>query len=187
MTAYLSSPISRHLVKNLAGALGKQVDIQVDGLENALPAYVSPEIFNQLMPLLLCNAVDQGIEAPDHRLAIGKDPYGTVRVRVSQSSDELILRVIDDGQGFTASRLAALVGRERHPGKSSDECPRQRGFYALLSRSGARIQVRSCHNRFCEIEIKWRPGGSMCTGRAIGRQRMLGKESYGKSLFPVDC
>lgn len=51
------------------------------------------------------NAVDHGIESPDDRLEVGKEPAGTVALHTSVLAGELVVEIVDDGRGIDWGRL----------------------------------------------------------------------------------
>jgi two-component system, chemotaxis family, sensor kinase CheA len=56
---------------------------------------------------LLRNSLDHGIEPPDQRRALGKDPTGTLRLSASRERSRVIIRVEDDGRGIQRERVLA--------------------------------------------------------------------------------
>ena len=96
------------LVRDLAHSLGKRVRLDVTGESTQ----VDRDILMRLeAPLghLLRNAVDHGIESPDHRLTAGKSAEGTVRLEARHSAGTLQVIVADDGGGVDVERLRAAV------------------------------------------------------------------------------
>ncbi|MDQ7003626.1 MAG: response regulator [Ghiorsea sp.] len=62
--------------------------------QNVTEALVEPLVH------LLNNAVAHGIEDPEKRQDVGKDAQGQVSIIAKQSGSEIIIEVIDDGQGI---------------------------------------------------------------------------------------
>lgn len=58
---------------------------------------------------LIRNAVDHGIEAPAQRQAVGKNPEGTITLRVNTSESQLWVEVSDDGAGFDVPAIRAKL------------------------------------------------------------------------------
>ncbi len=72
---------------------------------------------------LLRNAVAHGIEAPDARLAAGKDAAGTITIGLAQEGNEVALEFRDDGAGLNLARIrerALASGLLQHDTKVSD-------------------------------------------------------------------
>jgi two-component system, chemotaxis family, sensor kinase CheA len=93
------------MVRDLAGTLGKQVELVIRGEETELDKTVAEEIADPLIHLLR-NSLDHGIERPQVRVERGKPPKGTVRVEARQEGDNVIIEIADDGAGMDRARLA---------------------------------------------------------------------------------
>lgn len=93
-----------------ASETGKQVYIEVDG-RPTLDAEVS-SMLQLILPHLLRNAVDHGIEAPAQRLSAGKPEEGRVALRFAKDGALDVVEVCDDGAGIDAQALV-LRARER--------------------------------------------------------------------------
>ncbi|MGH9860710.1 MAG: chemotaxis protein CheA [Candidatus Acidiferrales bacterium] len=114
------------LVRDVAIALGKEVDLVISGEDTELDKTVVEEMSDPLVHLVR-NALDHGIEPPDVRQKRGKPRKGTVRLEARQEGDHIIVQVSDDGAGIdpvrigkkaiergllTAERLRAMNPRE---------------------------------------------------------------------------
>ncbi|HEV7705107.1 MAG TPA: hybrid sensor histidine kinase/response regulator [Gemmatimonadaceae bacterium] len=96
------------LVRDTARELGRQVDLVTAG-ENTP---VDREVLRRLdAPLghLIRNAVDHGIEPPAERVALGKNPRGTIRVEARHGGGRLLVSVQDDGRGLDVEAVRARV------------------------------------------------------------------------------
>jgi two-component system, chemotaxis family, sensor kinase CheA len=92
--------------RDIASSRGKQINFEVQGenveLDRALVEALDTPVLH-----LLRNSVDHGIEAPEKRVAAGKDPQGKIRLTVQRSSDRVILTLSDDGQGIDPQKVLA--------------------------------------------------------------------------------
>jgi chemosensory pili system protein ChpA (sensor histidine kinase/response regulator) len=86
----------------------KRAELELSGGETLMDSEVLGQIVDPLMHLLR-NAIDHGIEAPEARLAQGKDPQGRVSLEFLRDGSNILVRCSDDGAGldFAAIRLAA--------------------------------------------------------------------------------
>jgi two-component system, chemotaxis family, sensor histidine kinase and response regulator WspE len=101
------------LVRDLARALGKQVEMEIAGQTTE----VDRDILEKLeAPLnhLLGNALDHGLEPPDERRAAGKPPAGRLRLEARHSAGVLQITVSDDGRGIDLERLRRKVVERGH-------------------------------------------------------------------------
>ncbi len=90
------------LVRDLARHQGKQIELVLQGEDTRVDKAVIDEIGEPLVHLIR-NAVDHGIEAPDVRVARGKSPTGTILLSAAQESNQVVITLIDDGNGIDAS------------------------------------------------------------------------------------
>jgi chemosensory pili system protein ChpA (sensor histidine kinase/response regulator) len=93
------APRLRRIVRQAADELGKKVELALDGAEGEMDRNVIERIIAPLEHMLR-NAVDHGIERPEHRRAAGKPETGTIRITTHREGPEIVLQVADDGAGI---------------------------------------------------------------------------------------
>jgi len=114
------------LVRDVARAAGKQVNLVVAGESTELDRAVIEAIGDPLVHLLR-NAVDHGIEPAAAREAAGKPPLGTVWLTAEHAEGQIVVTVQDDGQGIDPQevRQAAihrgLLGEDEAKRLADDE------------------------------------------------------------------
>ncbi|RJF85487.1 chemotaxis protein CheA [Sphingomonas cavernae] len=101
----LFSSIPR-MVRDIAGELGKSVDLQIDGGDVELDREMI-EIIRDPLTHIIRNALDHGIESPALREKAGKSATGRLRVSARQSGNQIVIEVGDDGRGIDTERLVA--------------------------------------------------------------------------------
>lgn len=87
------------LARDLALACGKQVTIEMEGLETALDRGILDAIRDPLTHLVR-NAIAHGIETPEQRTRAGKAPTGRLRLRASHQQGRVHIEISDDGAGI---------------------------------------------------------------------------------------
>ncbi len=92
------------IVRDLSKQLGKEVDLRLVGGETEMDRTVIEEITDPLIHLLR-NGVDHGIESEAERLAKGKPPKGTLTIQASHEGNQVVIRVMDDGNGIDPERI----------------------------------------------------------------------------------
>ncbi|MBF0673637.1 Hpt domain-containing protein [Pseudomonas sp.] len=97
-------PRLRRIVRQVAGELGKQVDLVVSNAEGEMDRSVLERIVAPLEHMLR-NAVDHGIESVEARRAAGKPEQGRIALNLSREGGEIVLSLSDDGAGI---RLEAV-------------------------------------------------------------------------------
>lgn len=99
------------VVRDVATACGKEVDLQLTGGETELDRSLLEAIRDPLLHLVR-NAVDHGLEPAAVRVASGKPAAGSLALRAFHDSGLVVVEVSDDGAGIDPARIAA-VARER--------------------------------------------------------------------------
>jgi len=92
------------MVRDLSQSLGRRVRLQVEGQDTELDKSLLEAIKDPLTHAVR-NSLDHGIELPDARLAAGKDPEGTLKLRASQEGSHVVIEVSDDGAGIPVDKV----------------------------------------------------------------------------------
>ena len=92
------------IIRDLSQALNRKVRLVLEGQETELDKSLLEAIKDPLTHAVR-NSMDHGIEPPDVRIASGKDPEGTLRLRAYQESSYVIIEVSDDGAGIRVERV----------------------------------------------------------------------------------
>lgn len=90
------------MVRDIAHDQGKEVNFVMEGTDIELDRTVLDEIGDSLMHLLR-NAVGHGIEPPEERERLGKSREGRVSLIARREKNNVIIEVVDDGQGIDPS------------------------------------------------------------------------------------
>ena len=96
------------MVRDLAKMLGKQIRLDIIGPNTP----VDRELLEQLeAPLthLIRNAVDHGVELPQDRIAVGKNPEGVITLKAHHIAGSLRIEVWDDGKGVDINVLREAI------------------------------------------------------------------------------
>ncbi len=92
------------LVYDLSAKLGKEVELKISGETTELDKTVLEKIADPLSHLIR-NSLDHGIEAPDVRLASGKNKTGVINLSASHEGGNVVIRVADDGGGLNSEKI----------------------------------------------------------------------------------
>jgi len=92
------------VVRDVAMACGKQVQIEMEGKETELDKSLLEAIKDPLTHIVR-NSVDHGIEMPDERVANGKRPDGRLVLRARHEGGNVIIEISDDGAGIDTERV----------------------------------------------------------------------------------
>ncbi|MDP1907199.1 MAG: hypothetical protein Q8K85_02775, partial [Hyphomicrobium sp.] len=99
------------VVRDLAGKLGKQVELKTVGEGTELDKGLIEKIADPLNHLVR-NSLDHGIESPEKRVAAGKPAIGTITLRAFHQGGNIVIEVGDDGAGLNRAKILAKA-RER--------------------------------------------------------------------------
>ena len=92
------------LVRDLAGKLGKQVELVLQGGSTEIDKSLIEKIVDPLTHLVR-NSIDHGIEMPDKRVAAGKPEKGTVILSAEQKGGSIIINNTDNGGGLHRDKI----------------------------------------------------------------------------------
>jgi chemosensory pili system protein ChpA (sensor histidine kinase/response regulator) len=82
----------------------KEASLVIEGEEVQFDKTMLDEL-NEALLHILRNAVDHGIEAPEHRLAIGKSRQGIIRLCAYREGTQIVVQINDDGAGLNSERI----------------------------------------------------------------------------------
>jgi len=114
------------IVRDLSQSLHRRVSVQMEGQETELDKSLLEAIKDPLTHAVR-NALDHGIEPPEVRQAMGKDPEGRLTLRAVQEGSHVLVEVADDGAGIDAAKIRdkaverGLITPERAAGLAERE------------------------------------------------------------------
>ncbi|AZS79199.1 chemotaxis protein CheA [Achromobacter spanius] len=92
------------LVRDIAGKMGKQIELQTYGRATELDKSLIERIIDPLTHLVR-NSLDHGIETPEKRIAAGKDPVGQLVLSAQHNGGNIVIEVSDDGGGLSREKI----------------------------------------------------------------------------------
>lgn len=94
----------RRVVRDLSGALGKDVELVTLGGETEVDKTVIDKIGDPLVHMIR-NSIDHGLETAEDREAASKPPQGTVHLVARQEGGEILISIQDDGRGLDSEAI----------------------------------------------------------------------------------
>jgi two-component system chemotaxis sensor kinase CheA len=91
-------------IRDASRKAGKMVELKVEGEETELDKTVV-EAINDPLVHMLRNAVDHGIETPEARGSLDKDPRGTIHLRAYYQGSSVVIEISDDGRGLNPDEI----------------------------------------------------------------------------------
>jgi two-component system chemotaxis sensor kinase CheA len=92
------------IVRDLARALNKKVNLHLEGTETELDRSIIEAIKDPLTHLVR-NSIDHGIEAPETRVQLGKPAEGNLYLRAYHEGGQVIIEIEDDGKGIDLEKI----------------------------------------------------------------------------------
>jgi two-component system chemotaxis sensor kinase CheA len=89
----------RRMIRDLSKDMKKKVDLEIYGEDTELDKTLIEEIYDPLVHMVR-NSVDHGLEFPEEREKVGKDPRGKVILTAKQEGNNIIISIEDDGHGI---------------------------------------------------------------------------------------
>ena len=120
------------VVRDMAGALGKSVELRMEGEETELDKGLIEKLADPLTHLVR-NAIDHGIEPAEQRVAAGKPAAGQISLKAYHQGGNIVVEVADDGAGLNREKLLAKAASQGLP--VSDSMP-DRDVWALIFAAG---------------------------------------------------
>jgi len=108
-----------------ARQLGKEVEFRIEGADVGIERSLAELIGDPLLHLVR-NAIIHGLETPDERRALGKEPLGSVTLTASNHSGRIHITVGDDGRGIDLDQIIATAAEQGFSDTklSEDQCLR---------------------------------------------------------------
>ncbi len=94
------------LVRDLSKKSGKSVDLVMEGEETEIDRNMVDSIYDPLVHMMR-NSVDHGVQLPAEREAVGKPGKGTVKLCAYHKGGNIIIEIVDDGQGLNTDKIRA--------------------------------------------------------------------------------
>jgi chemotaxis protein histidine kinase CheA/CheY-like chemotaxis protein len=86
--------------------LKKEAKLIIEGREVLIDKMIQEHLHDP-MTHLINNAMTHGVETPEERKALGKNPEGTIIVRAFVQGNQTLITVSDDGAGINAAKVKA--------------------------------------------------------------------------------
>ena len=92
------------MVRDVARQCGREVDLELSGLETDLDKGILDAIAEPLTHLVR-NAVSHGIEPAQQRISQGKPARGKIRLHAYHQGNQVVVEIRDDGRGIDAQKI----------------------------------------------------------------------------------
>jgi two-component system chemotaxis sensor kinase CheA len=105
------------LVRDLSKKLGKSLTLKMEGKEVEMDKSILEGLIDPFTHLIR-NALDHGIEKPEVRKDLGKDPTAMIEIKARHEGGRVIIDIMDDGAGIDVEKVRqqalqkGLVGQD---------------------------------------------------------------------------
>lgn len=117
------------LVRDLAAAQNKQVQLHLSGEDTELDRNIVEELADPLLHMMR-NAVDHGIESPEARVRQGKSAQGNIYLHAAQLGGGILIRMQDDGRGLDSGKILSKALQRGL--MATDSVPTEKDIYNLI-------------------------------------------------------
>lgn len=92
------------MVRDIAQEKGKKIELKIVGSETCTDKKIIEEIKAPLIHIIR-NAIDHGIETPQERIELGKNPEGEITLSARQFGSKVIIEIADNGRGINIEKI----------------------------------------------------------------------------------
>src|ERR1035437_1291497 len=96
------------LVRDLAGDLGKKIQLTMLGADTELDRQVL-ELIKDPLTHMVRNSGDHGLESPAERRAAGKPETGRITLNAYHEGGHIVIEIADDGRGLPLDKIRAKM------------------------------------------------------------------------------
>lgn len=149
----LFSPL-RKTIESEALALGKDVMFDIPQTDSMLDKIILEQL-NDVLLHLVRNSIDHGIETPEERRSLGKNPKGLISIHTNQIASYVVITITDDGNGIRYDKVrekaAAMFPEQAKSIEDMDE--RELQHFLFLSGFSTREQTTTLSGRGVGLDI----------------------------------
>lgn len=92
------------MVRDIAQEKNKKIEFEIIGSETSTDKKIIEEIKSPLIHIIR-NSIDHGVETPEERIALGKNPIGKIVLSARQVNNKVIIEIKDDGRGINLEKI----------------------------------------------------------------------------------
>ncbi|MBR0312469.1 MAG: chemotaxis protein CheA [Oscillospiraceae bacterium] len=102
----------KRIVRDMSKKLDRETNLILEGEDTEVDKTIVDSISDPIMHIVR-NSMDHGIEErKEDRIALGKDPVGTIVLSARQTGSEVIIEIEDDGRGVDDQAVLAKAIRQ---------------------------------------------------------------------------
>jgi two-component system chemotaxis sensor kinase CheA len=122
----------KRVVRDSANVCNKKVHLNTTGANLRVDTSVG-KLLNNVLVHMLRNSVDHGIESPERREEIGKNPEGVIDLNLTETGESIIVEIIDDGNGIDPEKIKEkALEKELYSSSDLEKMSKNRVFQILF-------------------------------------------------------
>lgn len=94
----------QRLVRDLSSELNKEVSFITEGTDTEIDKSIVEKLTDPILHILR-NSLDHGIEMPEERKKLGKNPQGKIHFKSYYSGANVVIEISDDGAGIPTEKI----------------------------------------------------------------------------------
>src|SRR5690606_18905195 len=102
------------VVREAASKMGKRIRLVTQGAATELDKSLIERIIDPLTHLVR-NSIDHGVETPERRAVVGKNPEGTITMTAQHHGGQIVIEVRDDGAGPNREKILKKAMQQGFP------------------------------------------------------------------------
>lgn len=124
------------LVRDISRDIGKEIEIEISGSDVMIDRRILEEMKDPLIHLVR-NSIDHGIERPDIRTKLGKNPKGKVYIIIEPAEGNKIkITIKDDGKGIDLEKIKKTLLKQEMISDSSNKSLSEQEILSFIFESG---------------------------------------------------
>lgn len=127
-------PLKRS-VRELSQSLNKKVEFNAKNEELRIESSLYDVLSNSLIHLIR-NSIDHGIETESQRKINGKNPIGEITITAKETSDEVIVSIMDDGKGLDTDIIKNKILEKKLKTNSEINKMSEKEIWSMIFASG---------------------------------------------------
>jgi len=142
------------MVEETAMVLEKEITLTLKGTDLLLDKFILEGLYDPIVHIVR-NAIDHGIESPEERKAMGKDPVGHVTFSCAAESGHIVIRIKDDGKGLDYRKIRKRA-MELYPTQAEDLAAMDEGglnAYLFMSGFSTKPEISDLSGRGVGLDI----------------------------------
>lgn len=136
--------------------LGKEVKVDIPETDIAMDKVILEQL-NDILMHLIRNALDHGLETPEERKKLKKNPVGTISIKCEQQTKHIVLRVSDDGRGIQYDKVREKA-KKLYPEKAAEIAEmdeKELSSYLFMSGFSTKDKVTELSGRGVGLDVVW--------------------------------